>query len=164
MGSIRPAIDDTDLSTEVVGALSMADLGPFGRSPLRLLFVVAAAVVAIGRGELIAGNLGIGGPLDVAAFAGVSAATETLVVLLPVALLWRVPAAPRTHPMLLGGLALGALVEVLRLGSAIVPAMNRKLSSCLSSISKRLGTPATWMWQMWSMLSRSVRVMSPSAI
>jgi hypothetical protein len=122
MGSIRPTIDHPDLSTEVVGALSMADLGPFGRSPLRLLFVVAAAVVAIGRGALIAGDLGIGGPLDVAAFAGVSAATETLVVLLPVALLLRVPAAPQTHLMLLGGLALGALVEVLRLGSAIVPA------------------------------------------
>src|SRR5450755_2029132 len=122
MGSIRPTIDHPDLSTDLVGALSMADLGPFGRSPLRLLFVVAAAVVAIGRGALIAGDLGIGGPLDVAAFAGVSAATETLVVLLPVALLLRVPAAPQTHLMLLGGLALGALVEVLRLGSAIVPA------------------------------------------
>lgn len=119
MSNVRPEADQPDRSTEVVGALTLPDLGPLGRRPLSLVFVVAAAGLALGRASLIASDLGRGGPLDVAAFAVVSGATQTLVVLLPAALLWRVPTAPRTHRMLLAGLALGALVELLRLGTAL---------------------------------------------
>jgi hypothetical protein len=119
MSGVRPTTDQPDRTTEVVGAFTLADLGPLGRRPLSLIFIVAAAGLALGRASFISSDLGIGGPLDVAAFAAVSAVTETVVVLLPAALLWRVPAAPRTQRTLLAGLALGALVEVLRLGSAL---------------------------------------------
>ena len=118
MSSVRPTFDPPERRTEVVGALTLADLGPLGRRPLSLVFVVAAAGLALSHASLIASDLAIGVPLDVAAFAAVSAATQTMVVLLPAALLWRVPTAPRTHRTLLVGLALGALVEMLRLGAA----------------------------------------------
>lgn len=122
MNSVRPTPDQPERPTEVVGALTLADLGPLGRRPLSLLFVVAAAGLAIGRASLIASDLGMGGPLDVAAFATLSAATQVVVVLLPAAMLWRVPTAPRTHRTLLLGLALNALVEMLHLGAAFAPA------------------------------------------
>lgn len=118
MSSVRPTTDPPERRTEVVGALTLADLGPLGRRPLSLVFVVAAAGLALSHAPLIASDLAIGVPLDVAAFAAVSAATQTMVVLLPAALLWRVPTAPRTHRPLLAGLVLGALVEMLRLGAA----------------------------------------------
>jgi hypothetical protein len=54
-----------------------------------------------------------------AAVTGVAAATATVAVLLPAALLWRIPTAARTHRTLLAGLALGALVELLRLGATL---------------------------------------------
>jgi hypothetical protein len=118
MSSVRPTTDPPEPTTEVVGALTLADLGPLGRRPLSLLFVIAAAGLAVGRASLTASDLGVGGPLNVAAFMALSAATQTVVVLLPAALLWRIPTAPRTHRTLLVGLALGALVEMLRLGAA----------------------------------------------
>jgi hypothetical protein len=119
MSSVRPTADQPDGPTEVVGALTLADLGPLGRRPLSLMFVVAAVGLALTRASLISGDLGSGAPLDVGVFGALAAATETVVVGLPAALLWRVPAAPRIHRILLAGLALNALAEVLRLGSAL---------------------------------------------
>jgi hypothetical protein len=99
----------------------MPSLGRLGLTPLSLLFVVAAAAVAVGRGRLIADDLGTGGPLDVAVLSSVATIGETLVVLLPVALIWRIPTAAHTHRVLFAGLAVGALVEVLRLGAFVAP-------------------------------------------
>ena len=121
MRSASPTTDQPERTSEVVGALTLPDLGPLARRPLSILFVVVAASLTLGRGWLIARDLGLGGPLDLAALAAVSAATNAVVVLLPAALLWRVPTAPRTHRTLLVGLALGGLVEILRFGAAFVP-------------------------------------------
>ena len=118
MSGVRPTRDQPERTTEVVGALTLADFGPLGHRLLSLIFGLAAAGLALSRASLIASDL-LGGPLEYAAFAAISAATQTIVILLPAGLLWRVPTAPRTHRPLLAGLALGALVELLRLGSAL---------------------------------------------
>jgi hypothetical protein len=118
MNNVRPTTDQPERTNEVVGALTLADVGPMGRHPQSLIFIVAAAGLALGRAMLILSELD-GLPLDLAAHALVAAATETIVVLLPAALLWRIPSAGRTHRTLLAGLALGALAELLRLGAAL---------------------------------------------
>jgi hypothetical protein len=137
MAGIHPTIDAPDEPPDVVGALSLPDLSRFERSPAILVFVVAAVVVALGRGASVASYLGNGGSLETAASAAIFAATETILVVLPAALLWRIPAAPRTHPVLLGGLGVGALVEVLRLGASALAT-----SGTDPSVSSILGTLA----------------------
>ena len=74
-----------------------------GLGPLGWLFVVGAVLVVAVRVRLALPAptlLAAGLPADVAQGMG---------TLVPAALLLRVPAAPRTHPLLFGGLALGAL-------------------------------------------------------
>ncbi len=107
--------------------MTLADLGPLGRHPQRLIFIVAAAGLALGRVWLILRVLDDGLPLDIVAHALVSAATDTVVVLLPAALLWRLPTAARTHRTLLAGLALGAMVELFRLGAALATTYGNQL-------------------------------------
>ena len=119
MSSARPEVDQPQRTTGVIGALTLADVGPLGRHPQSMLFVLAAAGLALGRVSLVLSPLDNGLPLDLAALALVSAATQTVIVLLPAALLWRVPTAARTYRLLLAGLALGALVELLRVGAAL---------------------------------------------
>ena len=135
VSSVRPTADQSDGATEVVGALTLADLGPLRRRPLSLVFVVAAAGVALARASLISSDLGNCGPLDMAVFGAIAAATETVAVALPAALLWRVPTALRTQWILLAGLVLNALAEVLRLGSALA---SRSFSD--PSLESTLGT------------------------
>lgn len=80
--------------------------------------------------QVIAGALGtVGNPLgdwsaDLSVLgAGIEGAAAVLPVLLPAALLYRIPSAARTQRLLLGGLLLGAAIEVLqRLALPLLPA------------------------------------------
>jgi hypothetical protein len=122
MASREPPLEDAVVPSEVVGAMSLADLGPLGRAPLRLAFVAAAALVAVGRGWLVRGDLVDGVPLDIVAFSAASALVSVLIVSLPTALLVRRPEAYRTHRLLFAGLGIGAAIEIVRLANQALPA------------------------------------------
>jgi hypothetical protein len=97
---------------------------------LAWLIVGLAALDAIWWIQVIAGALGtIGGPLGdwsvvlSALGAAIQGAADVLPVLLPAALLTRIPSAARSQQLLLGGLLVGAANEVLlRLALPLIPA------------------------------------------
>jgi len=123
MTSGRPAADDPDVPSEVVGALSWNDLQPLRRlgavrrirpGLLGLPFVVAALVVgawwARGLASAATDPLTDWAALAAWTLAGVAAVAA---VLLPVALMRRVPDALASQPLLFAGLALGSLVALI---------------------------------------------------
>ncbi len=114
-------VDDRDLPGDVVGAISWDDLKPLRRlgavariptTALDLVFLAAAFVVIAWWTKTIAAALAEPNvPLMAVPTAVLDEATAVVVALLPVALLWRAPHAPGTHPWLLTGLAVGAAYE-----------------------------------------------------
>ncbi len=120
MSTEPPADFDPDRPSEVVGALSLDDLRPLRRllnippGALSLLFVLAALIVggwwlrqlsvASATPEVSSVSL-LGGLAD--------AAAEVLVVLMPVALLTRVPSALRSRGPLFAGLSMLAALKLL---------------------------------------------------
>jgi hypothetical protein len=119
MSTEPPADIDPDRPSDVVGALSLADLGPLRRlmnippRALSLLFILAALIVggwwlrqlsvALATPDLPGVSL-VGGLADGAA--------DVLVVLMPAALLTRVPSALRSRSPLLAGLSILAAVKL----------------------------------------------------
>jgi hypothetical protein len=79
------------------------------RQPLLWLSVLGALIVAIEGMATMSGQLWDG--WDILAPATFTIA-DTLLILLPAALLWRAPDAGRRHPLLLAGLAIGAALFV----------------------------------------------------
>lgn len=103
---------DADTPTEAVGAIGLPDLESLGLPRLGWLFVAGAVLVGLLRLGAIDG-------IDVGTvpYRVVNAIEGATLALLPAALLLRAPDAPRTHPLLLAGLAATALSEI---GRAVV--------------------------------------------
>lgn len=100
---------DPDTPTEAVGTLRPIDLDALGLSRLGLVFVAVAIVVGLLRLSVIGG---VGS--SVLPNLLLRTIEAVAVCLLPAALLLRDPAAERTHPVLLAGLAAGAGAEAVR--------------------------------------------------
>ena len=111
-----PGADDPDTPTEAVGSLPTIDFGRLGLPPLGWVFVAVALFVAATRLRTIGGA-----PADIAPDILLSSIQATVVVLLPAALLWRAPAAIRTHTLLLTGLALVAAAQVVFAANQLWP-------------------------------------------
>lgn len=107
-----PDAFDPDSPTEAIGTLELFDLESLGLPRLGWLFVAGAILVGLLR-------LGVIGGIDVGAipYRVVYAIESVALALLPAALLLRAPDAPRTHFVLLAGLAATALTEI---GRAVV--------------------------------------------
>lgn len=105
---VAPDVFDPDTPTEAVGTLRLPNPEAFGLSWPVLAFVAGAVIVAFLRLDTFRSTLN--DPVPWLMFAIVSIAT----VLLPAALLLRVHDAARTHSVLLGGLAVGSILVVLR--------------------------------------------------
>ena len=119
MTSGRPAADDRDVPSEVVGALSWDDLKPLrrlgavGRLPWGAVsapFVVAALIVAAWWATGLGSRTAFPDPAWLwSAVWVVEGTVFVMTVLLPVALVRRVPDALARQPILFAGLALGSL-------------------------------------------------------
>ncbi len=120
MNSEGPASSDPDHSPDVVGALSLDDLRPLRRlmnipaRALSLLFILAAVVVGGWWLRQMTSALAIPG-ISVVSIAGglAEGLADVLMVLLPVALLWRVPSALRSRSLLFVGLSILATLRLL---------------------------------------------------
>ncbi len=105
-----PDAFDPDVPTEAVGSLKLLDIDAIRLPRLGWLFVAGAIFVGLVRLGAIGGMGDVPGAASVARLAQ---AIETgTIALLPAALLLRAPAAPRTHRLLLAGLATGAVAEI----------------------------------------------------
>ncbi len=100
--------------------------GSPARRPMVELPPLGWGIVLAAVGVLVAPLTRVAGvaPQPVVLAAGCTWAAMALAALVPASLLHRVPAAPRTHPMLLAGLLCGAAVEWLHaIGTALAPAL-----------------------------------------
>ena len=111
-----PGADDPDTPTEAVGSWPTIDLGRLGLPPLGWVFVAVALFVAATRLRTIGGA-----PADIVPDILLSSIQATVVVLLPAALLWRLPGAIRTHTLLLTGLALVAAAQLVMAANQLWP-------------------------------------------
>ena len=106
-GATSPApASDPDVPTEAVGTLRLPDLSPYVRSRIALIFVAAAATGAV---VTLPSVLQAG---DWFLLSAILLASGVAVILTPAALLWRLPAAPRIHPLLVAGLTVAAIERV----------------------------------------------------
>ncbi len=120
MTSGRPAADDRDVPSEVVGALSWDDLKPLrrlgavGRLPrgvVSLPFLIAALIVAAWWATSLGTGTTFPNPSWLWSTVWILEGSAFVVtVLLPVALLLRVPDALASQPILFAGLTLGSVV------------------------------------------------------
>lgn len=111
-----PRADDPDTPTEAVGSWPTIDLARLGLPRLGWVFVAVALFVAATRLRTIAGA-----PADIVPDILLSSIQATVVVLLPAALLWRLPGAIRTHTLLLTGLALVATTQLVMAANQLWP-------------------------------------------
>jgi hypothetical protein len=108
--------DNPDIPSEAVGAWPSVDLAQLGLSPLGWLFIAGAALVGAQHLHAI-----LGAPVETVPAAIFSGVAAVAIALLPGALLWRTPAATRTHRLLLAGLAAGAIAGLVRAVIAFWP-------------------------------------------
>ena len=111
-----PDSKDPDRPTKAVGSISWSDLGPLAGNPrvfLSLPFTVGALIVAVGWLRQINAAMSTpGAPAGAVVEVFLTGLVAVVSVLMPVALLWRVPSAVRSRTRLFLGLAVLAVVQV----------------------------------------------------